>query len=79
MRYGPLPNIGDANNKPLSMSGIATLVVRLGDLIVKADFIFCNRLEAPVIRRSNKAAPEASRARGQLHRVNCPHAPNEGT
>ena len=49
LRYGPLSNIGDANNKPLSMLGIIDLLVRLGTYLVKVDFIVCDRLAAPVI------------------------------
>ena len=49
IRHGPLPNIGDANNNPLSMIGTLALVVRLGRRIVKVYFIVCERLVAPVI------------------------------
>ena len=49
LRYGPLLNIGDANNNPLSMLGVISLIVRLGTFLVKLDFIVCERLAAPVI------------------------------
>ena len=42
IRYGPLPNVCDANNKPLKAMGIITQVVRLGHFIVENDFIVCD-------------------------------------
>lgn len=49
VRTGPLPDICDANGKPLSMLGAATLPVRLGNRLVKVEFIVCNKLAAPAI------------------------------
>ena len=48
-RYGPLPNISDADNNPIRMIGLVDLVTRLGNRIVKVEFIVCERLAAPVI------------------------------
>ena len=49
IRYGPLPNLSDENNNPIRMIGLDELVVRLGNRIVKVEFIVCERLAAPVI------------------------------
>ena len=48
IRHGPLPNVADANNNPIRMTGLADLVVRLGTRIAKVEFIVCERLAAPV-------------------------------
>ena len=49
IRHGPLPNVADANNNPIRMTGLVDLVVRSGSHISKAEFIVCERLAAPVI------------------------------
>ena len=49
IRNGPLPNVADANNNPIRMTGLVDVVVRLGSRIAKAEFILCERLAAPVI------------------------------
>ena len=49
IRYGPLPSVCDANNKPLKAMGIITQVVRLGHFIVETDFIVCETLAAEVV------------------------------
>ena len=49
IRYGPLPDICDANDRPLRMIGTIRLVVRLGRLVSLADFIICQQLAAPMI------------------------------
>ena len=49
LRYGPLPNVADANNNPIRMKGLAHLLVRLGSRLVKLEFIVCDRLAAPLI------------------------------
>ena len=48
-RYGPLPNVADANNNPIRMMGLADLIVRLGSRLVKLEFIVCEHLAAPLI------------------------------
>lgn len=49
MRYGPLPDICDANNNPLSMLGIISLPVRLGRHLALVDFVVCTSLGAQAI------------------------------
>ena len=49
MRYGPVPNIGDANNKPIAMKGYIAMLLRVGHFIVKTDFLVCERLAVPLI------------------------------
>ena len=46
---GPMPSVADANGRPLSMSGIITLWVRLGSYLKRVPFFVCTRLAAPVI------------------------------
>ena len=49
LRYGPPPNVSDAKSNPIRMIGLVDLVTRLGNRIVKVEFIGCKRLAAPVI------------------------------
>ena len=49
IRHGPLPCVNDANDKPLKTVGTIEQIVRLGNLIVKLDFIVCESLAASVI------------------------------
>ena len=49
IRHGPMPNVADANNNPIKMTGLVNLVVRLGTRLVRVEFIVCERLAAPMI------------------------------
>ena len=49
LKQGQLPSIADANNRPLTMSGRVDLVVQLGYTRVRAEFLVCERLAAPMI------------------------------
>lgn len=49
LRAGPLPEICDANNRPLNMLGTVNLVVQLGTFVVRDVFIVCRTLAAPAI------------------------------
>ena len=49
LKQGQLPSIADANNRPLSMSGRVDLFVQLGYTRVRAEFLVCERLAAPMI------------------------------
>ena len=49
LRYGPLPNVADANDNSIRMKGLAGLIVLLGARLVKLEFIVCERLAAPLI------------------------------
>ncbi|CAN8070210.1 unnamed protein product [Agarophyton chilense] len=44
-----VPEVTDANNKPLDTVGFIELVVRVGARVVKLDFIVCQKSSAPVI------------------------------
>ncbi len=48
---GPLPDIRDANGRPLRMSGTLRLSVQLGNRLVLIDNTVCNQLAAPAIFR----------------------------
>ena len=39
LKFGPLPNLTDANRKPLRRFGTISLIVRMGRLLSKVDFI----------------------------------------
>ena len=49
IRQGPLPDICDANNKPLQLLGTIKLPVRLGNFSSRIEFIVCKTLAAPAI------------------------------
>ncbi|CAN8069066.1 unnamed protein product [Agarophyton chilense] len=49
IRYGPLPDIRDANKNAVKTLGTVRLVVRLGRFVVLVDFIVCKTLAAPVV------------------------------
>ena len=49
IKFGPLPSVNDANSNPVKMVGLIDLVVRLGNRLVKVEFIVCERLAAAVI------------------------------
>ncbi|CAN8069907.1 unnamed protein product [Agarophyton chilense] len=49
IRRDHVPEVADANNKPLDTVGFIELVVRVGARVVKLDFVVCRKLAAPVI------------------------------
>ncbi|CAN8076123.1 unnamed protein product [Agarophyton chilense] len=49
IRYGPLPDIRDANKNAVKTLGTVRLLVRLGRFVVLVDFIVCKTLAAPVV------------------------------
>lgn len=53
MKHGPLPNICDANNRPLPMIGKIKLPVKLGTFLVHDDFAVCESLAASDILGAN--------------------------
>ena len=49
IRKGNTPRVTDANRNPINVIGTIDLVVRLGNILVKAEFLVCERLAAPAI------------------------------
>ncbi|CAN8076114.1 unnamed protein product [Agarophyton chilense] len=49
IRYGPLPDIEDANRNAVRTLGPVKLLVRLGQFLMKVAFIVCKSLAAPVV------------------------------
>ena len=49
LRYGPLPRITDANRNPIRAVGVISLILQVGNYVIKDDFIVCERLAAPLI------------------------------
>ena len=48
-KYGPFPNVSNANNNPIRMFVLVNLENRHGNRIVKVECIVCERLAVPVI------------------------------
>ena len=49
IRQAALPDVCDANNRPLQTAGLITLPVKLGRYLVDVQFIVCNKLAASMI------------------------------
>lgn len=58
MKMGPMPSIADDNGKPVLSMGTVPLVVPLGDLVVKVEFVVRERLVASVILGCDSAIVE---------------------
>lgn len=49
IKYGPIPEVCEANGKPLSTLGSVKMCIRLGRFFSMIKFIACERLAAPAI------------------------------
>eukprot|EP00171_Calliarthron_tuberculosum_P022177 IDg22177t1 len=49
IKEGPVPDIRDANKRPIQVVGAISLCVQLGTQLVMDEFLVCERLAAPVI------------------------------